>query len=144
MYSNKLLLFRYCYSVVDSIHFSDKMIVRSLSGIDRQASCNYVVLPPGMPLVASTPARTPCCEKPSSSVAENAVVTSGVLTSIFVFLMWVGAWGALDTIVVMLTENPEVQLGMYAGVLAVGVIGVWVHVKDWRGAEEGIEDGFRV
>jgi len=124
------------------VTFSERMIVRSMSGIDRQTSCNYVVLPPGVPLVATTPARTPCCEKPT--VPENTVVTSGVITSIFVFLMWVGAWGALDTLVLMVTEKALHQLAIYFGVLGVGFVGVWIQVKDWRKAQDEIEEGFRV
>ena len=121
------------------------MIVRSMSGIDRQASsCNYVVLPPGMPLVATTPARTPCCANASPAVGEQGIITSGALASVFVFFIWVGAWGALDTIILMVTTEPLHQLAIYSSVLLLGLIGVWVQVKDWRKAQEEIQEGFRV
>jgi hypothetical protein len=104
------------------------MMIRSMSGIDRSVSTSYVVLPPGMPVVATTPARTPCCNKEIGPVAENAVVTTGVLSSLLVFFMWVGAWGSLDTIIEMTTDIPLYQLGLYASVLVLAALALWLHL----------------
>ena len=99
-----------------------------MSGIDRTASTSYVVLPPGMPVVATTPARTPCCNKQVGPVAENAMVTTGVLSSLLVFFMWVGAWGSIDTIIELVSDVPLYQLGMYASVLTLASVWLWIHL----------------
>ena len=109
------------------------MMIRSMSGIDRSnSSCNYVVLPPGMPVVATTPV-------PQSSggpaVADNAIVTSGIISSILVFFMWVGAWGAIDSLVQISTNDVLYQFVIYAGVFAIGAIALWLQLEDWKRAQ---------
>jgi hypothetical protein len=44
----------------------------------------------------------------------------------------------------MVTEKALHQLAIYFGVLGVGFVGVWIQVKDWRKAQDEIEEGFRV
>jgi hypothetical protein len=106
-----------------------------MSGIDRASSTSYVVLPPGMPVVATTPARTPCCNKEIGPVAENAIVTTGVLSSLLVFFMWVGAWGSLDTIIEMTTDVQLYQLLMYGSVLLLAALSLWIHLAFSKEAE---------
>ena len=110
------------------------MLIRSMSGIDRSnSSCNYVVLPPGMPVVATTPVPQ---TTNGPAVADNAIVTSGILSSIFVFLMWVGAWGAIDSIVQISTDDVLYQFGIYAGVFFLGAIALWLQLEDWKKSQE--------
>lgn len=118
-------------------------MIRSISGIDRQATCNYVVLPPGMSVVAA-PARTPCLDKADEPMSDNTIITTGVMSSLLVFLMWVGAWGMVDTIIVMLTDVPLYQLGMYSVVLIFGALGVWLQLADWRRSQEEAEADLNV
>ena len=120
------------------------MMIRSMSGLDRSVSTNYVVLPPGMPLVGTTPARTPCYDKSGTPVQGNAVITTGVWSSLLVFFMWVGAWGSIDTIVSMATDMPLYQLGLYLSVLVVATVALWLQFADWRKAQEELDEGFQV
>jgi hypothetical protein len=115
------------------------MMIRSMSNLDRQNSCNYVVIPPGMPLVA-TPARTPHRDNSCVPVNDSTIVTTGVLSSLLVFLMWVGAWGCVDTLIGMITDVPKYQLVMYFGCLTLAALGVWLQLADWRKSQEIDED----
>ena len=117
-------------------------MIRSMSNLDRQSSCNYVVIPPGVPVVA-TPARTPCQGDSSDPANNSAIVTTSVVSSLLVFLMWVGAWGCVDTIIGMVTEVPKYQLIMYFCCLSLAALGVWLQLADWRKAQEA-EDDFQV
>ena len=115
-------------------------MIRSMSGLDRGASTSYVVLPPGMPVVATTPARTPCCDKDLTPVAENALVTTGVLSSLLIFFMWVGAWGCIDTVVGMASDIPVHQLYMYCAVLIVASLILWMQLARLRSDEPASAD----
>lgn len=114
------------------------MMVRSMSGLDRSISCNYVVLPPGMPVMATTPARN-CCESNTLSNSDSTVITTGLLSSLLVFFMWVGAWGAIDTIVGLVTDFPSYQLAIYLSILVFGSIGLWLQIADWKKAQEDLD-----
>ena len=120
------------------------MMIRSISGVDRSSSTNYVVLPPGLPMVATTPVRTPCCDKARTPVAETTVISTGIWSSLLVFFMWVGAWGSIDTIISLTTEIPLYQLMIYLAVLLLATIALWLQLADWRKTQEEIEDGFEV
>ena len=109
-------------------------MIRSMSGIDRSnSSCNYVVLPPGMPVVATTPGPQPSS---GPAIADNAIVTSGMLSSILVFFMWVGAWGAIDSIVQISTDIVLYQLGIYIVVFLIGAVALWLQLEDWKKAQQ--------
>ena len=86
--------------------------------------------------MATTPARN-CCEKSST---EGAIVTTGLLSSLLVFFMWVGAWGAIDTIVGLITDLPSYQLALYLSILVFGSIGVWLQIADWKRAQEDLDN----
>lgn len=110
------------------------MMIRSMSGLDRSnSSCNYVVLPPGMPVVATTPVPQATNGPP---VADNAIVTSGILSSVLVFFMWVGAWGAIDSLVQIATDNTLYQFGIYVAVFSIGAIALWLQVEDWKKSQD--------
>ncbi len=96
-----------------------------------------------MPVVATTPTRTPFYDKDSPPVVENTIVTTSIVSSIYVFFLWVGAWGCVDTIIEMLTDVPLYQLAMYFGVLVAASVLLWLQLADWRQAQED-EDEFRV
>ncbi len=101
------------------------------------------MLPPGLPVVATTPARTPCCNKDVAPVADNALVTTGVLSSLLVFFMWVGAWGCVDMLVGMVTDVPLYQLGLYASVLFTAAFTLWLQLVNLR-SEEPVSGDFNV
>ena len=114
-------------------------MIRSMSGLERSASCNYVVLPPGMPVMATTPARN-CCDKSSAAVEGNTLVATGLLSSLLVFFMWVGAWGAIDTIIQLATDFQSYQLAIYLSILVLGSIGLWLQIADWKRAQEDLDN----
>lgn len=120
------------------------MMIRSLSGVDRTSSTSYVVLPPGMPMVATTPARTPCCDKPTTPIAENAILTTGLISSLLIFFMWVGAWGCIDTLVAMSTDVPLHQLMMYAVVLLFASLLLWFELSRIQSTQDVDDSDFRV
>lgn len=114
-----------------------------MSGLDRSSSTSYVVLPPGMPVVATTPTRTPGCDRDLPLIAENALVTTGVLSSLLIFFMWVGAWGCIDTAVGMLSEVPLYQLYMYGGVLVTASLMLWIQLARVK-SEDPLSSEFNV
>ena len=120
------------------------MMIRSISGIDRASSTSYVVLPPGMPVVATTPARTPCCEKASTPIAESTVISTSLVSSLLVFLMWVGGWGCIDTLVEMTTAVPLYQVLMYTSILIIASLLLWWHFRNLPQMRDITEDELRV
>ena len=118
-------------------------MIRSMSGLDRSSSTSYVVLPPGMPVVATTPARTPCCDKELPPLAENALVTTGVFSSLLIFFMWVGAWGCIDTLVGMASQVAIYQLYMYGAVLLSASIILWFQLARLK-SDEPLSTDFNV
>ncbi len=118
------------------------MLVRSMSGIDRAASANYVMLGPGVPVIATTPAVGHDDFTGLNRSSETTYVTAGIVSSLLVFLMWVGAWGCVDTIVELITDNVLYQLGLYISVAVIATLGMWLQLADWRKTAE--EDAMAV
>jgi hypothetical protein len=112
------------------------MLVRSISGLDRMPSSNYMMLAPGVPVFASTPAvaHNDCdrCNAPQ----ETTIVAAGIVSSLLVFLMWVGAWGAIDALVTWSTDSVLYQIGIYFSIALVASFGMWLQLADWRKSVE--------
>jgi hypothetical protein len=116
------------------------MMIRSMSGLDRSSSTSYVVLPPGMPVIATTPAQTPCCEKELPMISENAIVTTGLISSLLIFFMWVGAWGCIDTLVGMISDVPIYQIYMYGGILVTAALILWIQLARLKAGDSKSAD----
>lgn len=103
-----------------------------MSGIDRASSSNYVMLAPGVPVITSTPAVGHYDYEGINRSSETTYVTAGILSSFLVFFMWVGAWGSVDSLVALATNDVLYQLGMYFSVALVATLGMWLQLADWR------------
>ena len=89
-------------------------------------------------MMAATPTRN-CCDNAGGVGIDSTIVSTGLMGSLLVFFMWVGAWGAIDTIVGLVTDFPSYQLAIYLGILVIGSIGVWLQIADWKRAQEDLD-----
>jgi Ca2+/Na+ antiporter len=80
---------------------------------------------------------------PQSAVVEHTVVGGSVLSSILVFFMWVGAWGSVDIIIQILTDDRLYQLTLYFLLFASCAVASWILMADLRKSQEE-EDGSTV
>jgi len=101
-------------------------------------------MPPGMHMVATTPVRTAFQSTNeetavAAALVEHAVIGASNVSSILVFFMWVGAWGCVDILVQMVTNDPLYQLGLYFLLFAVCAVTSWFHMTNWRKAQDEIE-----
>jgi hypothetical protein len=84
-----------------------------------------------MHMLTATPVRSTDGASPEN-VIEQTIIGGSVVSSILVFFMWVGAWGSIDIIIQLISDNRIYQLTLYFLLFACCAVASRLLMDDWR------------